>query len=136
MNYGQRWVKDHWRSIRTAYGIATFFEHFAPDIYGIYQRNYQFLLELNLEFISLFNRWLRINTPIMETTAYSAEYEEVDFDRRSKIHPKKHLKSNPFYVSCNYNQIFGKKFVGNLSIIDLLFCEGPGAMNILDNSKP
>jgi hypothetical protein len=136
IDYGQKWVKDHWRSIMTAYGSAPFFEHFAPDIYDIYQRNYQFLLELNLEFISLFNQWLNINTPIMETTAYSAEYEEVDFDWRSKIHPKKHLKSNPFYVPCNYNQIFGKKFVGNLSIIDLLFCEGPGAMNILANSKP
>jgi len=136
IDYRQKWLKDHWRTIKTAYGSAPFFEHFATGIHSIYQRNHQFLLDLNLEFISLFNRWLSIRTPISKTTGFSRESEDVDFDWRSRIHPKKPLKSNPFYKPCNYNQIFGKKFVGNLSIIDLLFCEGPSAIKILERSKP
>ena len=136
IDYGQKWLKDHWRTIKTAYGNAPFFEHFAPGIYGIYQRNHQFLLDMNLDFISLFNQWLGVKTPILKTIEFSAAPAGSDIDWRSRIHPKKHSKSNPFYKPCNYNQIFGKKFVGNLSIIDLLFCEGPSAMRILENSKP
>ncbi len=135
IDYQQKWVKDHWRTIQTAYGNAPFYQHFAPFFYRIYQRKPSFLLDLNFEFISLIQKLLSNKTPISKTTGYCKYYPETYRDWRSKIHPKKGLKINPFYKPCNYNQIFGKKFVGNLSIIDLLFCEGPLATDILTNCK-
>ena len=48
------------------------------------------------------------------------EPEVVDF--RNKIHPK--IKSAILDVK-PYNQVFGKQFVPDLSIIDVLFSQGP-----------
>lgn len=136
VDYRQKWVKDHWRTIKTAYGNAPFFEHFGFYFQEIYQKKPDFLLDLDLEFIDLCKRLLNLSTPIRRTTKYHGAPPANQLDWRCGIHPKKHLKSNPFYKPCNYNQIFGKNFVGNLSIIDLLFCEGPSSGQILERSKP
>jgi hypothetical protein len=133
---GQKWVKDHWRAIKTAYGNAPFFEHFGFLFEEIYRHKFDFLLDLNLEFLMLCKKLLDINIHFEQTSGYIKETSPNTVDWRSKIHPKKALKNNPFYKPCNYNQIFGKKFVGNLSIIDLLFCEGAVARQVLGNSKP
>jgi len=82
-----------------------------------------------------FKQLLDAEVHVEKTSRYTAVTSAETVDWRSKIHPKKALKNNPFYKPCNYNQIFGKEFVGNLSIIDLLFCEGASAREILQNSK-
>jgi hypothetical protein len=135
IDYGQKWVKDHWRSISTAYGKAPFFEHFASYFHDVYHRRPRFLVDLNLHFITLCNKLLNLQTILSKTDHFKDSHPQVDIDSRNLIHPKRHLKTSTFYKPCNYNQIFGKKFVGNLSIIDLLFCEGPEAVEILINSK-
>jgi hypothetical protein len=136
IDYRQKWVKNHWRAIKTAYGKAPFFEHFGFLFEEIYRKKLDYLLDLNLELILLCQRLLDAKVNVEKTTQYTAVTSAETVDWRSKIHPKKALKNNPFYKPCNYNQIFGKKFVGNLSIIDLLFCEGTLARQILQNSKP
>jgi hypothetical protein len=136
IDYRQKWVKDHWRAIKTAYGKAPFFEHFGFLFEEIYRKKLDYLLDLNLELILLCQRLLDAEVNVEKTTQYTAVTSAETVDWRSKIHPKNALKNNPFYKPCNYNQIFGKKFVGNLSIIDLLFCEGALARQILQNSKP
>ena len=135
IDYGQKWVKDHWRSLTTAYGNAPFFEHFAGYFEEIYQKKHRLLVDLNYDLISLCNKLLTITTPLFKTDRFQIVNPQVDMDYRSQIHPKKPLETTSVYKPCNYNQIFGKKFVGNLSIIDLLFCEGPAAVQILRNSK-
>ncbi len=136
IDYRQKWVKDHWRAIKTAYGNAPFFEHFGFLFEEIYRKKPDYLLDLNLELILLCQKLLDAEVHVEKTSRYTAVTSAETVDWRSKIHPKKALKNNPFYKPCNYNQIFGKKFVGNLSIIDLLFCEGASARQILQNSKP
>ena len=132
----QKWVKDHWRAIKTAYGNAPFFEHFGFLFEEIYRNKFDFLWDINLEFLMLCKKLLDINTHFEQTSGYIKETSPDTVDWRSKIHPKKALKNNPFYKPCNYNQIFGKKFVGKLRIIDLLFCEGAATRQVLGNSKP
>jgi hypothetical protein len=55
-------------------------------------------------------------------------------DLRSKIHPKIDFNKNGFFEPYGYNQIFGREFVNNLSILDLLFCEGRNASEVIKNS--
>ena len=54
-------------------------------------------------------------------------------DLRSRISPK----SNPYfsiaYNQVAYQQVFGNNFVSNLSVIDLIFCEGPQAGKIIES---
>ena len=135
IDYGQKWVKDHWRSITTAYGNAPFFEHFEPYFHDVYYSRPKFLVDLNFQLIALCNKLLNLQTTLSQTDQFNDHYPEVDIDSRNLIHPKRRFKTTAFYKPCNYNQIFGKKFVANLSIIDLLFCEGPEAAEILIKSK-
>ena len=32
IDYGQKWLNNHWRTIRSAYGKAPFFEHYCEDL--------------------------------------------------------------------------------------------------------
>ena len=136
IDYSQKWVKDHWRAIKTAYGSAPFFEHFGFMFEDIYLKKCNFLIDLNMEFLSLCSRLLKLNISFHQTSVYEVNLDPETADWRSRIHPKNPLKNNPFYKPCNYNQIFGNNFVGNLSIIDLLFCEGRSARQVVKNSKP
>jgi len=52
-------------------------------------------------------------------------------DIRGQISPEKHFSEQTFYQPEPYFQLFGLDFDPNLSILDLLFCEGPAAKSIL-----
>ena len=66
-----------------------------------------------------------------ETESYEKATKEGIVDLRSAIHPKKGEVARSFYQPAVYYQVFGNKFVQNLSLIDLIFCEGPGARAIV-----
>ena len=135
IDHKQKWVKDHWGTLKTAYGNAPFFEHFGFLIEEVYSLKLKFLVDLNLEFIRVCNKLLGLKLNLNRTTDYVVNPGPNIVDWRSRIHPKIVSKNSPIYKPCNYNQIFGKKFVGNLSILDLLFCEGSSAREVLENSK-
>jgi len=58
----------------------------------------------------------------------------VESDFRSKIHPKTDFSLNGIYNPIAYRQNFGNEFVPNLSILDLLFCQGSQSLKILQSS--
>src|SRR5690606_11364820 len=33
IDYSQRWLNNHWRTIQAAYGKAPFFEYFSPELH-------------------------------------------------------------------------------------------------------
>jgi hypothetical protein len=55
-------------------------------------------------------------------------------DLRSEIDPKTDYTLRTNYQAVPYPQVFGKNFDANLSIIDLLSCEGPNALSVLRRS--
>ena len=57
------------------------------------------------------------------------------FDLRSQIIPKQPSINRDFYKPVPYYQVFGSGFAENLSLIDLLFCEGPRATSLLIASQ-
>jgi hypothetical protein len=134
IDYDQKWLMTHWRAIVSAYGKAPFFEFFAPYFHQSLFKKNEFLLDLNLQLLSVCLRLLKIKKVIKFTKNYEKEAKIEIEDLRGQIHPKKMFEQNNFYKKFPYNQIFGKNFVSNLSIIDLLFCEGGNAGNILQKS--
>lgn len=127
----QPWQTHHWRTIQASYGKAPFFEYYAPDFEIILRKNQSFLLDLNLELLTLCLKLLGVGTPINLTECYEKIPPPGLFDARSRINPRNGPGKHLFYHPEPYMQNFGQNFVPNLSIIDLLFCQGPDACQYL-----
>lgn len=124
---GQPWQNHHWRTIQAGYGKAPFFEYYAPDFESVLRKNQSFLFDLNLELLTLCLKLLGVGTPINLTECYEKTPPPGLFDVRSRINPRNGPGMHLFYHPEPYMQNFGQNFVPNLSIIDLLFCQGPDA---------
>ena len=134
LDYSQKWLNNHWRTVQSAYGKAPFFEHYAGDLHDILFRKVGFLYELNYMLLSMCLDWLKWTMPIRETEIYADEPANNVLDLRFAINTRKLEQCHQFYYPIMYNQVFGNTFVENLSLIDLVFCEGPGASKIVQAS--
>jgi hypothetical protein len=133
IDYTQKWLNNHWRTIQSAYANAAFFEYYADDLQKILFRKHVFLLDLNRELLSLCLKWLKWPKIVKESLAYEKLPTNV-VDRRSHINPKKTQHLEEFFRPAPYTQVFGSTFEENLSIIDLIFCVGPSAASIVRDS--
>lgn len=134
LDFTQKWLNNHWRTVQSAYGKAPFFEHYAPDLHKALFKKVSFLYELNYTLLSMCLNWLKWDMPIKETEYYTKVVSNPVLDLRSAVNPKKSDQCYEFYYPVMYNQVFGSTFVENLSLIDLVFCVGPGAGKIVRDS--
>lgn len=125
------WPRTHLRSLVSAYSKAPFFEYYFREIEVLLNSNEKFLFDLNLKIISFLIKSLKINATIELTSECRLEYSNAN-DMRNKILPKNFQKDKEHWKP-KYFQVFEDKwgFQPNLSILDLLFCEGPNAANLL-----
>lgn len=131
IDYHQKWMNRHWRAIKSAYGKAPFFEYYADYIETEIYSNHETLFDLNYKLLTLCLKFLQIETPISFTSNYQKTLNPSIIDLRSSIHPKKEFTSSLDHVYIPYPQVFGNSFVQELSILDLLFSEGPNAGSII-----
>lgn len=134
IDYNKKWQKLHWRSMESAYRHSPFFEFYTDELYPFYEKRFEFLIDFNAALLELVLQSLEIEN----TLNYSREFIDagiVDYaDYRETIHPKRDLSSDPLFVPLTYRQVFVERlgFKANLSIIDLLFNEGPNARSVLE----
>jgi len=132
-----QWGKYHVRAILSAYGKSPFYEYFADDFLNIINKKHRFLFDLNMEILLKCFEFLDIHPNIDFTKKYEKELTSDVLDSRELIDLKKPNKRKLFFQPTPYYQVFGINFKENMSIIDLLFCEGPNAMHIIRQSaKP
>ena len=134
IDYSQKWLNHHWRSIQSAYGRAPFFEYYASDLEKVLFAKHTFLYDLNYQLLSMCLKWLKRNVTIKESLMYEKTVDSSVTDLRSLINPKKTDIEEKIYRPTPYTQVFGSTFVKNLSLIDLIFCEGPAAGLIVEAS--
>ncbi len=135
IDYSTNWQNNHWRTLLSAYKNAPFFEHYEDSLYRHIYKNHQFLYELNLSLLSFCLTSLKSGLIISESVAYTKTPEQSVVDLRSVIQAKKAYSTRSFYKADAYHQVFGNMFVPNLSLIDLLFCEGPNAGSLIRTSQ-
>lgn len=126
VDWSTDWLRRTKYAIETAYCSSPFFEYYRDELFAILDSRPETLWELNLKLIDFFCRKIGIAPTIIPTTGYQREAED---DYRSIIHPK---RANTVLADRGlgrpYWQVFANRpedFVPGMSIMDLLFCEGP-----------
>ena len=137
LSYDHQWQQIHWRGISSAYNNSPFFEYYADDLAPFFhERRWKYLFDFNLEIQSKVFECLDIKKNIKFTNDYIpvGKVPETIEDLRYLIHPKPQKQSVDLHFSqVPYTQVFQEKFgfVPNLSILDLMFNEGPEAVRNL-----
>lgn len=128
IDYSQKWYNVHWRTIQAAYGRAPYFEFYSDYLKEVYERQPKYLFQLNVDLLRLYLKLLKLDRPLTFTETYQAEHADNVLDLRNRLHPK--IYPDNLHVK-PYTQVFGKQFASELSIIDLLFTQGPASLTYL-----
>ncbi|RZK14223.1 MAG: hypothetical protein EOO56_25410, partial [Hymenobacter sp.] len=140
IDYRQNWMHRHFRTLQTAYNSSPYFEYYADDLQAIYAQKPARLWELNIAMLRLLLRCLRWPLPIELTTEYYTAAHpflhaaaRLVVDKRDFLTPKITLPApEPDSTSQQpHPQVFGPAFVSGLSVLDLLFRQGPVAGQFL-----
>lgn len=135
--YKEPWQAQHWGSIRSAYGNAPFFEYYAAYLQPHFEQKPALLFDFSLGLLRSIIGLLQLDCEIRLTEDFHKDAPDGMADLRNAIHPKRHRQmSDPHFEAVPYPQVFLEKhgFLPNLSILDLLFCSGPQATLILEQT--
>jgi hypothetical protein len=129
INYHEPWQRNHMRSIDAAYSNSPFYLYYIDELIPFFEKKYEFLLDFNLELFKTIQEILGINTSIALTENYAHQPENMQ-DLRNAFSPKKIFREHKLIP---YHQVFEERygFVYDLSILDLIFNEGPEARSYL-----
>ena len=124
IDYSKRWQHQHWVSIMSAYKSSPYFDHFAHEIEPFYRNEWRYLVDYNMEYLEVLLRLLGVKRELSVSNEYIVA-DEADIDLRPR------QKEGSTFVAEPYFQVFSDRlpFEPNLSILDLLMCEGREAMD-------
>lgn len=126
------WQLQHWRSLKSSYQTSPFFEYYEDDLYPLYHKKFKYLLDFNYACLEFTTGVLQLNLDYTKTSEYIRNPEDLR-DLRPLINAK---TSSPLQQR-PYIQVFKAKhgFIPNLSILDLLFNEGPNSLSYLREQR-
>ena len=149
------WQEKHLSLIESFYKKSPFFSNYFEDIKGILSKTHNTLCDLNTELIFYFLEQLDIKTKILFSsqicpdeisgaekidyilkTLQATQYISGDGPGSLRYINEDNFKNNNIeliwqhYNHLTYKQLYGE-FVSYMSIIDLLFNEGPNSKNII-----
>ncbi len=128
IDYSKRWQHQHRIAIESAYRSSPYYDHYAHLLEPIFNREWKHLVELDIYTLESICRALKLGVPRLSTSYVHAE--PLDIDLRNK-------QRGSTFTAEPYIQVFSDRcdFVPRLSILDLLLCEGPEAINVLRRSQ-
>ena len=134
------WLTRHERAIISAYRTSPYFEYYQDELFAILDSRPELMLDFNTQILKFFLR----KTGIPADIRFTSEWEAVTIeghkvtDLREAIHPKRpNTILKDLDLERPYWQVFSPKygFIPGLSIMDLLFNEGPDSICYLKNLK-
>ncbi len=130
IDHSTNWQKLHIRSMQSAYRSSPFYEFYEDDMLVVFQKKHKFLIDLNIDTFQFIYDNLENPLRYGKTRDFEANIPK-NLDFRFLVHAKEHRESN----LKEYTQVFDDKhgFISNLSILDLLFNEGPNTLEYLEN---
>ena len=135
ISYDIEWQRNHWRTIFSAYNSSPFFEYYKDDIQPFFETKHEFLFDFNLKIHETVCELLEIQN----NSFLTADFEKVPdgtLNLREAISPKIPSETDLEFQPQKYTQVFSEKlgYLPGLSILDLLFNEGPNSFSVLEAS--
>lgn len=140
VDYSTPWLVQHKRAIVSAYRTSAYFEYYQDELFDIMDRKPERLIDLNMSIL----RFFLDKTGVAADLRLTEEYVPADVsgsvlvdgkvlceDLRERIHPKRHNDVlSELGLEKPYFQVFSQKygFLSDLSVMDLLFNEGPDSI--------
>ncbi|MFN8288198.1 MAG: WbqC family protein [Chitinophagales bacterium] len=126
MRYDIDWRKNHWQSIKAAYGSAPYFEHYDYKLQPLFNTTEANLFAHNQKVLQTVLGLLKVQKPYALTQQYTKSAEGFTDLRNTKA-----LEAQ--FSAPRYYQVFEDRhgFMNNLSVLDLLFNLGPRSMEYL-----
>lgn len=139
VDWSKPWLLQHKRAIVSAYRTSAYFEYYQDELFDILDRRQERLFDLNLDLIRFFIEKTGLAVDLRMTTDYSRESMIAGSDGtitsyrdlRETIHPKRPSDIlSGLNLEKPYFQVFSRKhgFQSDLSVMDLLFNEGPDSI--------
>ncbi len=126
ISYDFNWQRLHWLSLQNNYRSSAYFEFYEDGLAPFYQKKINFLFDFNLELFQWINKQLKLDIELKLTESYVKELDKtLDFRNTITKQNALDIKTKPYF------QVFGDRcgFINNLSVVDLLFSQGPQAEN-------
>ncbi len=139
VDWSKPWLLQHKRAIVSAYRTSAYFEHYQDELFAVLDRRQERLFDLNMDLIRFFIEKTGLAVDLRITTDYSREGMVTGRDGsvmtcrdlRETIHPKRPSTIlSDLNLEKPYFQVFTRKhgFQSDLSVMDLLFNEGPDSI--------
>ena len=128
ISYDFDWQRLHWLSLQACYRRSAYFEYYEDEFAVFYKKKYPFLFDYNQQLLQFILKSLKMPLALTFTESYEEQYPLIA-DFRNTFNPKKESQ----FEQRPYFQVFEERkgFIKNLSIVDLLFNQGPQAINYL-----
>ena len=130
ISYDSNWMDLHLKSLQSAYRSSPYFEYFEDDFIKLYSEKEKFLADFNIKCIKLISNLLDLDLNFKISNEYVEKTNDI-IDLRDLSNARKEKKiDTPKYI-----QVFESKhgYINNLSILDLLFSEGPNSVSLITN---
>jgi hypothetical protein len=132
ISYGENWQVQQWRTLVSVYNRSPYFQHYEPSLQQLFEKPYHLLHDFSRASIEWLALQLKATIEIKVTDTFVREYENsVDLRSMKPGIEKQAMQGLPYY------QLFNERngFLPNLSMLDLLFAEGPHAMQWIKSHK-
>jgi hypothetical protein len=122
------WQRLHWMGLQSCYRRSAYFEFYEDGFAHFYEKQFNHLFDYNEELLQMILKFLKVQVNLTYTDDYHREQAQL-VDYRNILHPKKDavIEQKPYF------QVFEERkgFLRNLSIVDLLFNQGPQSVHYL-----
>lgn len=126
------WQELHLKSLESAYSASPFFEFYIDDLKPLFEAEVHNLMAFNFKCLEAVFECLQLPFEYDTTSDYNKDPLDT-MDARPLANSRKEIEQN----FDSYAQVFDDKhgFLMNLSILDLLFNEGPNSIIYLESQK-
>jgi hypothetical protein len=128
ISYDFKWQRLHWLSFEACYRNSAYFEFYEDEFVKFYQNKPTYLFDYNLEQLN----WICKQMKKVPEIAFTSEYEKdktgsLDFRNHPDLKKGAPIQNKPYF------QVFEDRngFLPNMSIVDLLFNQGPQSKSFL-----